>query len=180
MSKRTCAGALRHLLAAICIAVPAAAAALTTTGFTMTADGDGPYTGRSYAGSFSYDAGVLTGLGEEVLDVGFGALQIAFQFEGQSFVELNDVDHDEYPQLTFFDGIPVSLNYKLVRGVNGVDFTDSSVAEVVVIGDLYLVPGSDALALNGLVVLVPEPSVAAMLALGLPLLLVLRRRSRRG
>lgn len=153
--------------AALCLLTPVAALATTSHAFTMTAMGDGPYTGRNYLGSFSYDDASVVGSGEEILSLKFGALQVSFDFEGQAFDAAHDVNFDGYPILLLVDGSPVYLDYLLVRGDNGVSFVAPDVTEVSVQGSLVPLAGAPGFSIQGSVVTVPEPATTAMLALGL-------------
>lgn len=83
---------------------------------------DGPFEGSIGTGSFSYNRDLIIE-GNEVLNVANG-LTVAFSFGGQAFDATHDVDYDEFPELEFYDGMPVFLDYQLVDGWSDVDFDD--------------------------------------------------------
>jgi len=175
----------RPLAAALCIAAvvlasaPALANGLTAYPFTAVATGDGPYTGRSYSGSFSYDASVLTNSGEEEVNVAVGSLTVSFDFEGQHFDQTNDVDFSGYPVVTVVDGQPAQLNYLLVQGENGVSFADPKILEVSLINDLVPISGGPGFTVEASVALVPEPATAGLMGFGIAVVGLLRARRAR-
>ncbi len=79
----------------------------------------GAFSGELGAGSFSYDAALLTGLGEETLNS--DKISIEFTVFGQSFTKVDDVDFPSFPLLDFYDGTPVSLEFAVLFGIDEPD-----------------------------------------------------------
>ncbi|MBU1056003.1 MAG: hypothetical protein KKC46_19580 [Proteobacteria bacterium] len=89
---------------------------------------DGPFTGYIGTGSFSYDDKLINN-GDEGINP-TGGLSVMFSFYSQFFDETNDIDFNGYPELSFDDFIPISLDYVLVNGINGVNFNVPNLAEL--------------------------------------------------
>lgn len=82
----------------------------------------------TFDGQISYEETLLTMVGEELIGVADGVTMSA-TVDGQFFDETSDVDYPAYPELTFTDGLITDINYVLVHGVNGVDFSAYSFTE---------------------------------------------------
>jgi hypothetical protein len=134
--------------------------------FTAIVIGDGPFIGKNYFGTFSYDETVLSGVGGEELDPVFGALTVDFTFEGQAFDETNDLKFDVFPELDFSDGVPVIIDYVLVDGFSGVDFNDPTVLEVSIQNSLNPVMGGG-FTVGTVVAVIPVPAALPLFAAGL-------------
>lgn len=170
---------LRRGVVLLCLALPGLSQALTSHGLVMYPVGDGAYVGRSYFGSFAYEESALSRVGSEVLNLANGLKSLSIAFEGKTFNASSDVYFDEYPQVSFSDGIPTYINYVLLRGANNVTFADPQIDAVHVIGNLVPATEIAGYAVAGRVVLVPEPTTMTLLAGGLLSLAIARRRSRR-
>jgi len=131
------------LLAASLFVSASANAALVTESFSVTAI-FGPFAGATGTGSFSYDDMSITGIGDEIITAADG-LTLDFTVFGQMFTEADDVDAPDYPELSFFDGEVVSLDFLVIDPVdcgdclNPVDILDPTVTNV---GFFDLAPSS--------------------------------------
>ena len=154
-------------------------AALITESFTVTVE-NGVYSGAMGTGSFTYDNGLLLGVGEETINPVSGLI-IEFNVFGQTFTEQNDVDYDTYPALSFFDGSVTGLDY-IVSEISGITLTNINQEGVYgfLINGLTAVEGG----YEGLLVVddigtVPVPAAAWLFGSGLiGLLGITKRRAR--
>jgi hypothetical protein len=72
----------------------------------------GPYTGASGSGTFSYDDSLLTHAGVEILfpDEFF----LEFAIFGQTFFGTDEIEYPLYPRLWLFDGTPDSIEFNAI------------------------------------------------------------------
>lgn len=102
---------------------------------------DGPRTGDNGIGSFTYDPALVI-TGNETI-VPKDGLQVSFAFDGQSFGETNDIDFIiDFPALMFSNFLPISLDFLLVDGMNGVEFNDPDILALSMF-DLFPSSGAD-------------------------------------
>jgi hypothetical protein len=144
----------------------------------------GDYRGDQFGtGSFSYDTDWIEA-GDFTLDPSLG-LTVTFSFDGQNFNEQNDIDFlesppDQYPQLYFSDFQPISLDYWLINGVNGVAFSDPNLEELYISGSAEFEDLGSGAAYDYKTVLgveaVPIPAAIWLLGSGLIGLAGFRRR----
>ncbi|MDN3545270.1 MAG: PEP-CTERM sorting domain-containing protein [Roseateles asaccharophilus] len=110
---------MRHTLLAAALAIAglnAQAASFNLTGQLA----DGPLSGQTFTGSFSYDERALTGAGSELLDLSAWSISAL----GQTFTSGTVGDQ---PQAAFWDGVFVGLNGSFVSGSNGLTLADGVV-----------------------------------------------------
>jgi hypothetical protein len=136
---------------------------------------NGPLSGDIGTGSFTYNDDLLI-FGDEVIEAADG-LKVTFSFGGQPFDQTNDIDFDEFPIVAFENFIPVELGYNLVDGVNGVDFNNPLIAELVIF-ELSTPGGNFDFKTDIFVAYVPIPGALWLLGSGIAGLAVIRRRRR--
>lgn len=135
------------------------------------------------SGTLSYDDAILDINGDGIARPTFGSLSINATIFGIPFTEANDIDFDVFPTATIIGSMLTAIDYILVNGVNGVDFTgivfggrpvvDVSAGPVTGISD------DDVYAISAEVgtLDVPAPAVLALFGLGLLGVGVARRRA---
>lgn len=157
---------LKHLLALAVTALTLGTAQASTVGFTGQID-TGPLTGQTFNGQFSYEDGLLTGSGYELIDLTAWTLN-AF---GQTFTTIGATIA---PQAGFYDGLFVGVNAgysSSTLSVNLVDgFFDVSNAYVA-----YETPAGGGYGSYSISA-VPEPASWALAVTGLGLVGVVSRR----
>ena len=162
---------LTFLVAAVLLVNSSSAALVTETlSGTVTF---GPALGETATGSFTYEDGSLTGIGEEIL--AFPDLTLTFDFVGQTFTEIDDTDFDEFPELTLTDGVPTSLDFFVLDGDGvGQEIIDPRFTEF---GIFDLVPdvGGGFIA-DITTFLIPEPATAALAMFAIFIGTAIRRR----
>lgn len=128
----------------------------------------GPFAGEVGTGEIRFDdtfSGTLTRA--------VGAVEIDFSFLGQSFDETQDAGFPFFPVLTVADGVPVAIDFVLVQGAAGVDFSDDRIALIALQGALF--PGDVDAPLSALIDIelrdpggvIPEPGTFALASLAL-------------
>lgn len=106
------------------VEVPTAQAAILTYDFSVDV-ANGPLSGDTFIGWFSFDDTRFTGVGREVFDVPNDGLRIEYSFLGEVF-DQNDESFEIFdrippvPSVAFNDGILAGLSYRVdeVRGTN--------------------------------------------------------------
>ena len=86
------------------------ASAITTETFTAIVDPLSAFAGTVGTGTFTYDETLLTVDGNRTLTPEDGLL-LNFTIFGQTFTAANDIDHPDFPSLSFQDGTPESLDF---------------------------------------------------------------------
>ena len=169
-------------LGLICLPLLAQADMVTKT-FLATLT-DGPLAGEIGTGSFSYDDSTIKSEDGLFFVTPSEGLTVTFTYDGQTFDESNDLDFDEFPLLEFLEESegfgsfyrPISLDYWLVDGENGVNFNNP------IIGDLSFnsfdaFEGSEFdYAISVEVGYVPIPGSILLLLPGLVSLVMIRNR----
>lgn len=88
-------------------------AVIVTNDFTATVE-FGEFAGEVATGTFSYDDDLIVD-GDEILTP-FEGLTLELTFLGQTYTEMDDIEFDFFPELVFFEGSPVFLDYLVVDG----------------------------------------------------------------
>ncbi|MEQ8210752.1 MAG: PEP-CTERM sorting domain-containing protein [Lacipirellulaceae bacterium] len=70
--------------------------------------------GATATATFTYDDALITGIDEEFLVP--PDFSLSFTFLGQTFIEDDDTDFPDFPELGFLDGVPVSLDFVVIDG----------------------------------------------------------------
>lgn len=73
-------------------------------------------------GLIGYDTDDVSAAGSTTLTPSDG-ITLSFTADGIAYDETNDVDYSSFPAFEFFNGDLTFIDYVLVDGVNGVDFT---------------------------------------------------------
>jgi hypothetical protein len=139
---------------------------------------DGPRTGETGTGSFTYDDDLIIN-GDEIINPKEDGLLVSFTFDGQYFNETNDALYDESPELGFDNSEPTFLDYYIADGVNGVNFNDPNIAGLWFYTDPGLIPlssGDFNFKTEISAVPVPIPGALWLLGSGMIGLAGLRRR----
>jgi hypothetical protein len=168
MTKETRMRTLGALILAIGLIATTAHANSITYDFTSDVTA-GALAGNQYMGEFSYDDTVLTGVGTEYVRPSVGGLAVSLDLEGTVYTEVDDFDYgdpNQFPRLTFNDGVFEHLNWMFSSPFGTVHFTFFNDLEgpVIEIGPdkvgtvSYAVRGSDGV--------VPEPNAALLFCLG--------------
>lgn len=179
--KRSKSASVAQVVGALAMAAAAllpARAAIVEFDFTATV-ASGPFAGEVGSGLIRFDDAF--GGTEVSPGAGNGSLEIDFTFRGQTFDEENDADFPAFPLVTRVGSQPVAIDFVLVNGVSGVDFSDAEILTVALQGTLL--PGNSSRLETTIDVLVGDPGVvpepASFGLAGLALLgLALGRRRR--
>jgi hypothetical protein len=160
------------------LASASAQAAIVTFNFSLLAQ-DSSLIGT---GSFSYDDVVLDIDGNGNVTQANGGLEVDAIVFGIAFDESNDIDFSAFPEVNVIGGIPIELDFFLVDGQNGVDFTgitfDGRPVLTVRTGNVLGVGDDGGLLIDAFVTTadVPAPAALALFGLGLIGLGAARRR----
>lgn len=180
------AGALLAFLFALGLVVaPNNARAITTETLTGTVL-IGSFSGAVGTGSFTFDETLISGLGAETLTPTDG-LEVEFTIFGQTFTHEDDIDFDEFPELRFFDGDIIALDFFVseipggLGGIGGVitDIDEPDVFSIAIVDIFAATAGGfeGEVFINGVGFFgVPEPGALAIFGIGLIGLAGLRRR----
>jgi len=127
----------------------------------------GMFVGEVGSGTFTYDDSLISNLGEEYIYVTDG-LTLTFNFLGQDFTQLDDLEYPSSPSLGFFEGSIVSLDYFVNSGINNNNALDFGTSVLTFNGSAYTGEIT--------VTAVPEPETYAMMLAGLGLVAFAARR----
>ncbi len=110
-------------------------------------------------------------------------VSIEFSLNGVTFATENDIDFNEFPQLSFRDGFLFELDLFLVQGVNGTDFGGSGITRIAA-GPVTFSAQENAFFIDADVNRtapspVPLPAGLPLAAAGLGALAMLRRKQRK-
>ena len=169
--------------AAVAFGATAAAAAPLTFDFTidLIAAPDG-------TGSFTIDDATLTGSGLEIFAPNSGNTLISFtaMVGGLTYTAADDPSFDEFPQVSFLDGVVTSMSYSAEIGDQclsigagsglGVFFGDLSAAPQIECAEPGLTSGEITNITPGTPSPIPSPATGLLLATGIGVLGVWRRR----
>jgi hypothetical protein len=136
---------------------------------------DGPLSGSTGEGSITFDTDSIINP-DEIIDPTDG-LEITFVFNGQNFDQTNDEGFNDYPTLGFEDSIPFYLDYFLIHGVNGVNFSNPFLASLSTDG-LLPSSGNFDFTTEIFTVVVPVPGALVLFGSGVAGLVGLRIRKR--
>lgn len=72
---------------------------------------DKDYVETDYYGTIFFDVSAVSQLGESVLKINSGLYAVSLEFDGQTYIQCDDIDYDDFPLLKFNHGELVGLNF---------------------------------------------------------------------
>ncbi len=132
-------------------------------------------------GLLSYDDSLVPPSGQVLLDPSDG-ISLSVTLFGIGYTDANDVDFPDFVAFDFFDGVLTFIDYILVDGANGVDFSEQDFDLLNFAGDGLLFDEEDGIfivtAFLGDIAPIPVPAGSPLMATGLIALGWMRRKSR--
>ncbi len=132
-------------------------------------------------GVLSYNDSLVPPTGATSLNPDDG-IELSVTLFGTRYTGANDVDFPEFVGFDFFDGALAFIDYALIDGINGVDFSDQDFGSLNFAGDGLLFDEVDDIfivtAFLGDIAPIPVPAGLPLMATGLIALGWMRRKSR--